>query len=1328
MDALIPKIHSHNLSFEGVSWRVFFFQDSRELLSGDELVSCLGELLRGKNLTVLRRQVHLKTVPFLVSLHYPRKEIYLLSPRAHREHFLLQRLQPLDLHGETLQRYQELKEFLERAFEGEPPAFGEQLISTASLPELPSCSEEMESYHSAIQGQMKNYRRSILERLSDYGLKLSAQHDLIRIHLLKFVALFSSLDFRHSHRDIKRLLWESLRRFLTGCAEKRGQERMPWLLVLGARLVFYCVRLLPSWVLASLVGWGIKTMARRFISGENLVRAHDSLLQLFSSGRDATLDQLGELVLSSEEADRYKESILSLINSYGELIAPGKKNAAGILRAHISLKVSALCQDLNPYAFDDSYGQVAPRLREILHRAKEAQVFVNIDAEHYYFRDMVFAIYKKLLLEDEYLKDYQQTGLVVQAYLRDAHKHLQEVMGLARERGLIMPIRLVKGAYWDAETVEAHAHSYDPPQFINKDETDLIYRKLMVVILKNAPHVQLCLGGHNLSDHCYAEAVRKSYFPQTPLIEHQCLHMTYEALSVGMAAHGLVVRNYVPIGPLLVGISYLVRRIMENCSQVGVLFQSRVDKVITTVSQGDRSVLAAGDYFFSTPPVRLYIKDERESLREGLENFSREALGRHYGGEGERRGEKVSISSPSDSSCTVGTIEFANLQDVEEAIMSSKQAFEETGGWAELSPVTRGSYLLAVAQQLLLKRVELACLICFEAGKTFFEALGDVDEAVDFLHFYARSPLPQTARPRGVVAAVSPWNFPLAIACGMVSAALMAGNVVLFKSAEQTPLVAQYMVDIFHQVGIPRDVLIHLPGLGETVGASLVESSLVAQVVFTGSQRVGMMIEQKCRGRLYHNRRLNRFYPVKVVAEMGGKNAVIITANGDLDEALSGVLDSCYGHAGQKCSACSRILIDEKVVDHFLQRFISASRDIPVGRATCFYTKINPLISQEERKRLLSLEPDLLEEARSCGGVVHLNRLWEEGPGNCVGPLVIELPMDRAKASDSFLQRELFAPVVHVVPYKGLEQALELFNATSFALTGGIYSESQDEIDFLSSRMECGNIYVNRSCTGARVGVEPFGGFKLSGTGPKAGGEDYVRAFTVTEQGGEGQGASRKNLLPRSSTHFFQLSQVLKEYLHWVGGEMDEGERTLLWDFYYWMKRGKKDWQRPNHSIPGQLSYTDFTLPKKRVLMVSKKELHPWTLLSVFSALGAGCCVEVICDGQETFFRWQRIVYDASHLSPFLQDHFFVKKILPQQWGEVLSDENIGVYLLDTDQEDYRGLLSFIEEAGKKGGQMKGIQVPWDAFPFHDFKRYVLQFTEPRSFAVNTMRYGAPLR
>ena len=1377
MSCYIPKICSLSLGVGQASWVLRYYDQDREVVQERDLLSQLGALLSAENLTNFRQQIHLQTVPFLLAVDYGKRRISLLSPRGHRELFLLERLQEDELSEQERALYRELKEHVHEALSMGPHSFPssvDKLTRSFNLPNLSDAKwgaldSQMGTLRQKLLPLVQGHRRSLLERCTDYGLSLTAQYDLVRIHLLKFVAVLSALDFDRKGHEVKRLLEESLRRFVQGAKKVReqprqGEQGLPGLLLLCFQVIWLLVCLFPARLLAWPVRFSVKLMAKRFIAGESIEKAKDELSALMSSGRDATLDQLGELVLSSEEADRYESDILKLIHFYGKLVSQGEKNRAGINRAHISLKVSALCHDFNPYAFNHSYRQVAPRLQRILEEAKAQQVFINIDAEHYSYRDTVFAIYKKLLLETSSLENYQQTGIVVQAYLRDAYGHLGQIIQLAKQRQLTMPIRLVKGAYWDAETIEAKAHSYNAPQFLNKWETDTHYRQLMIEVLKNFPHVQLCLGGHNLDDHCYGEVLRQKYFPHTPLIEHQCLHMTYEGLSVAMAKYGFVVRNYVPIGPLLVGMSYLVRRIMENSSQVGVLVQMRsggggVGRSAATAAgdlqrEEDSGAEEMSDKFFNIPPVRLFLSEEREAFEEGGEKFNREGKGKHYGDRHDT--EESKIYSSSDRECVVGSINFVGVKDVDKAVLSSRRAFEQVGGWADFSCAKRAGHLLTVAQGLLVNRVQLAHLISFEAGKTPTEALGDVDEAVDFLHYYARSE--HSLHPRGPVAVISPWNFPLAIPCGMVAAALVAGNTVLLKSAEQTPLTAQRLVDLFEQAGLPPDVLIHLPGKGETVGAALVESAEVAQVVFTGSREVGLEIAQKCLGRVYHNRRENAFYPVKAVTEMGGKNGIILTADADLDEAVSGVLYSAYAHAGQKCSACSRVLVDERVVERFIHRFAQASRDITVGKSYCPETWINPLITSQEKHRLLSLEEEIIGEAKEFFGKVHVNRLAEELPGNCVGPMVVALPASRAFVEESFLQRELFAPVVHVVSYRDLFEAVEIFNSTPYALTGGIYAQSQDEIDFLAERMECGNIYVNRPNTGARVGIEPFGGFKLSGSGPKAGGENYVRAFMFEqneawptspelspeksikiESVGRGQEKEDNFFLAdpcilELSRRIYCLSLGLQVCLDRLAFEGMAQEMLMpLEDYKCWLDSGGLQEaigrERENISVPGQLSYTNFSLSKEHVVaMVEKSSFDPQVLVSIVSALAAGSGVNVVCTSAEAFDTWSKIV-EHFVVAGLYEGSIHCQLILFSQLQQVLGHPKVSVYLFDGNRDliSLAQFSSFFYCRQIRSEHVKNIYPLCKGREGRQFSEYVLNFIQVRSFAVNTMRHGAPL-
>ena len=407
--------------------------------------------------------------------------------------------------------------------------------------------------------------------------------------------------------------------------------------------------------------------------------------------------------------------------------------------------------------------------------------------------------------------------------------------------------------------------------------------------------------------------------------------------------------------------------------------------------------------------------------------------------------------------------------------------------WPVKPAIERGAILIKVAEKMLATRLHLATAIVQESGKIMNEALADVDEAIDFLQFYARQIIVYqqknpTAHSRGVLAVITPWNFPLAIPCGMVAAALVSGNTVILKSAEQTPLIAQKLVDLFHDAGVDEHVLIHLPGEGETVGDALINHPQIAGAVFTGSKNVGLHIAHTVGKKIIENPIFKSKYPAKVVTEMGGKNAIIVTANAELDETVSGIIYSAFAHAGQKCSAASRVIVHASVIDRLAERLGPAVRDIQVGKAWDLSTYVNTVVTKEDRDRLIGQIEDAKKEAESTGGKEIANRSKEELRAFVLAA-VFQLTYDRAFNRESFSQRELFGPVVHLIPYNTLDEALLVYNSTEYALTGGVFSQSQDDIDYLTQKMESGNIYINRPITGARVGIEPFGGFKLSGTG-----------------------------------------------------------------------------------------------------------------------------------------------------------------------------------------------------------------------------------------------------
>jgi len=1357
-------------------WKVVYYEEFRGVLEKDPMDF-------GKDWTKLgkisfREQVSIQSLPFLVGFFPEEKTLRLYSPRLHRELFLLENIEGNDFYKEERESesYQEFKKHVESVASlasGSFPSVFEQMATTYQLNERFDDNVEQRSDELVRQLMvfLHEYRASLFEKFSDHCLSLTAQYALLRVHLLKFLAILPSLDHDLTGAEVKRMLCESLRRLLADSKEakrmkKKGDGRpLPTSFIFAFSLSYQLIQLIPAKVLAFFVRFSVRLMAKRFIAGESIELAEQSLRQLQKTSRDVTLDQLGELVVSEKEANHYQEQVIKLVKGFELHVPRGERNSAGILKAHVSIKVSALCSDFKPEAFEYTYQHVAPRLRSILLAGKEESVFINIDAEHFHYRDCVLKIYRKVLLETESLKDYGDTGIVVQAYLRDGASHLEDVVDLAREREMTMPVRLVKGAYWDAETVEADAHSYNAPEFLNKEETDLNFRGMVDKIFKSHPHLKICLASHNFSDHCFAEALRETQYPEIDPIEHQCLHMTYEALSTAMAKMNWAVRNYVPVGSLLVGMAYLVRRIMENSSQVGVLTIMRSHKKqknMLLASSIHRERKNNGELarditcedmtkkFFNVTPARLYLDSEKKWVDLSLEKFKRDDLGKEFVNSFPCSGEERDILCSSDPSIVVGRLKKATEKDAEEAISRAQKCWLESD-WGKKNWVSRSSLLIKVADLMLARRNELSALICYEAGKSVNEALADVDEAVDFLNFYAREEgrhqkHSHNSGARGLTVAITPWNFPLAIPTGMISAPLVAGNPVILKPAEQTPLITQVLVDLFHEAGLEKDLLIHLPGPGRTVGEFLVNAKEVASIVFTGSKAVGTGIASKASRRLYDNPLTNQRYPVKVITEMGGKNAIIVTTNAELDETVAGILYSAFGHSGQKCSAASRVLVDNAIKDKLIERLREACHDIQVGAAWDFSTTLNPIVCERERDRLRREVVLASEQAKSWGGKVHIDRTAEDLPGFCIGPALIELPANKGLHPESYSVKELFGPVIHLIGFDTLDQALEIFNGTDYGLTGGVFSQSQDDIDYLMSKMECGNIYINRSITGARVGIEPFGGFKLSGTGPKAGHRSYVPVFhhhqidNFLEEKDlpEGEGSAyqfdlaRPSLLKVSSRiHRISrgLNSIIKNFES-LFPKVYGGQKDILKSYQKWVMKNGESFQVKNHfnrKIPGQLGHNNFSMVQEHAVILSFRECPDFSVFMQFlSGLTMGTGMTVLARSEKSYGFWMR-VRDIFVNEGISKENFDVYFCDENQLSKVIENPMVSTFIVDGSLDRLERLLPIIYNSIGGALRMRSVLQPWDAPELTDFKRLCGHYLWVRSFAINIMRHGAPL-
>jgi len=1210
--------------------------------------------------------------------------------------------------------------------------------------------------------EVKSYNQSIFEQITDFGLDLTAHFMLIRIHLLKFLAILPSLDHDLTGKEVKRIFLETLRRLNSDSIRAkhkkyRGQKRpLPKRYLAAINFLAKVSYFIPASALAFIIRKSTAVMAKRFIAGENIKLAQKSLQSLLQSGRDATLDQLGELVVSNKEADQYADQVIEIIEGLSEHITPGARNAAGINRAHVSIKVTALSNDFKTYAFDYTYNMVAPRLKRILIAGKENQVFVNIDAEHYQVRDVVLKIFGKVLLETPELNEYADTGIVLQAYLTDAYTHFQDIIALAKKRGLLMPIRLVKGAYWDAETVEATAHNFDAPQFLNKEETDIHFRQIVYKSLQHPEQIQLALASHNIQDHSFAETLRSEQFPDAPVIEHQCLHMTYEALSVGLNKMGWPTRNYIPIGNLLVGMAYLVRRIMENSSQVGILTIMRSHNK-TQDSRTPSSILEEKfehknlDYnasvtetsreFKNIYPLRTYIESELSSLKKEFDKINQLDLLHNEGDE--------EILCSSEPSRVLAKIKNDNLDSTNKKIQHLFEGFCKTT-WKDQNSDRYGK-LLKLADLLLIKREELTAIIMLEAGKTIDEAIADVDEAIDFIHFYVRGEIKlQQKYPayqsKGVIGVIAPWNFPLAISCGMSVAALAAGNTVLLKPAEQTPIIALKLLELAREAGISASEFDLACGDGE-IGKAIVDHELISGVIFTGSKEVGTSIYKKLKTKFTSDKYDFAPVPKTVVTEMGGKNAIIITNNCELDETVSGVIYAAFAHSGQKCSAASRIIIHKEIKDAFINRFAEAVKDIQVGKSYEFSTMINPLITKEDKLRVQTIVKKAADEAIKTDGRVILDLSSREYPGYCVGPAIFEVSGKTAMKADSIAATEIFGPVIHIVEYETVDEAIEIFNSTPYALTGGIYCQSQDDIDEIVPKLHSGNFYINRPNTGARVAIEPFGGFKMSGTGPKAGSLEYLYCFHRLEASKNKDYTTSEKQIKTSNIDKFKLTNCSR--LSWYSrkektiryldtiianyesyfkiiGEVNKDHLKDLQSFFSQKDVSLEKKEFPNRYIPGQMSFNKRDLGLGNGLFVITDEnVNFETFIEIIFNFYIGNGINVLATNEDGFNKWNDLFSLAFKIG-FSTYNINCSLVSKSDLSIILKNEEYKFIFLEKENPFLNESLT--EVFGREFHQyMIHSFITGQHAIIGDWQRYIEIFTLPRAYAVNTMRHGAPL-
>lgn len=944
-------------------------------------------------------------------------------------------------------------------------------------------------------------------------MAFSMRDEHFKVQMFRFVDVLASL--RSSH-DIVQHLDEYF-------ADMRNGS-VPFLQS-GLR----AARIVP-WITAPILRWNVSGMARQFIAGRNPEDVMKTLRKRRKERIGFTVDLLGEAVVSEQEANEYAARCFELLDGLARQTRgwtdPLGKNAELFPVVNVSVKISALYSQMNPADPADAIAHLAPKLRPILRRAREVGAFVNFDMESYAHKNTTLELFRTLFTEPEF-QDWPHAGIVIQAYLHDAERDLRELLDWGRARGTRFTVRLVKGAYWDYEKIKAAQNGWRCPVFLQKPESDACFEKCTRVLLDNESIVTAAFGSHNVRSIAHAQSYAEQLGIDKSRFEFQLLFGMAGPIKRALVEMGYRVREYCPVGELLPGMSYLVRRLLENTSNEGFLKAKFSDKASAAQLLRDPQSLIGGTRFrasvespsapapqsrngatLETPPgdtyensplVNFVHRGSREKMQTALREM-RGRLGQKYpivmDGRKIWTNSLIDSINPSSPKQVVGAVAEAGIPEAEAAVAAARKAFDH---WCRVSVEHRAELLERVAAIMDRRRFELSALEVFEVGKPWAEADGDIREAIDFLLFYAQQMrlrgLPRLTQhvpgeesyqhywPRGVALIIAPWNFPMAILTGMVSAALVTGNTVIMKPAEQSAVCGAMAMEMFEEAGVPPGVLNFLPGKGRVIGQHLVDHKDVHMIAFTGSREVGLRIWESAGKTLPGQLELKR-----VVCEMGGKNAVIVDSDADLDEAIVDSIYSAFGYQGQKCSALSRLIVLDENYDRVIKRLVEAAASLRVGNPEEPGITVGPVIDETAYRRMLETI-----EAGKKEATLAFQAKDVPPEGFFVPPTIFT----NVKPDMRLSCEEIFGPVLSVIRVRDLDEAIRVANDTDYALTGGFFSRSPANIERVKAELVAGNVYINRSCTGAVVGRHPFGGFKMSGGGTKAGGGDYLLQFLV---------------------------------------------------------------------------------------------------------------------------------------------------------------------------------------------------------------------------------------
>ena len=929
-----------------------------------------------------------------------------------------------------------------------------------------------------------------------------------KVQMFRFVDVFPSLN------DSRSLVRHIEEYFGSG-------DDVPAFLKLGAKGAKFGGAL-GAKALSMAIRANIENMAKQFIVGETPEQAVKTIAKLRKQGFAVVLDLLGEATVSEPEADLYVKQYLDMLDGLtaekGRWSPLGESETGDLDWGHapqvnVSVKPSAFYSQAKPMDMEGSVQAILDRLTPIYRKVCELGGFLCIDMESYKHKAITLEVFRRLRACDEF-RDYPHLGIVLQSYLRDTDQDLDDLLAWSRGEGLPISIRLVKGAYWDYETILADQNGWEPVVYQHKPETDAAFERQTVRILENHDLCHFACASHNVRSIATVMEMAAELGVPDEHYEFQILYGMAEPVRKGLLNVAKRVRLYSPFGQMLPGMAYLVRRLLENTANESFLRQSfnehvdtsrlLEDPLVTLEREKAEAVQPDADEFLNDPVADYTQPGERDAYPRAIANV-RERMGQTLplviGGKTIVTDDVIPSVNPANPDEVIAHVCQAGVDEVAEAIAAAKAAFPE---WRDTPAPRRAAYLRKAAAIARRRIHELCAWQILEVGKQWDQAHADITETIDFFDYYAdemeRLDTPRKMgnrlgednryfyQPKGVAAIIAPWNFPLAISGGMAAAAIVAGNPVVFKPSGVSSAIGFNLQEIFAEAGLPDGVFNFCPGRGRVMGDFLVEHPDISVIAFTGSMEVGLRILERA-GKVAPGQPSVKH----VVCEMGGKNAIIIDDDADLDEAVPHVLYSAFGFQGQKCSACSRVIVHASVYERFIARLVEGAQALKVGPSEDPANAMGPVVDASAQKTIL----EFIEMGKQEGRLLYESPTPDDG---YYCPIII---IDGLTPDHHLTQEEIFGPVLSVMKAEDFTQALEWANSTKFALTGGVFSRSPANLERARREFRVGNLYLNRNNVGALVGRQPFGGFKMSGVGTKAGGPDYLLHFmdprTVTE-------------------------------------------------------------------------------------------------------------------------------------------------------------------------------------------------------------------------------------